>query len=200
MARIMGDDSWNYIMLDDESWENENQKGMYRSMSNKRKKAEDANRRKKKSRALKGIREAFDEILDVLERSQIDNMEIADIFSPDKIGRFVEAALTRERYIRTREGEHVNPINPMLYCSELATAMKRGLEKNWQAMAWDVPIISRPKEGTKVVFRRKRRKAYGYELVGTEEGEVIGQASFNHPFESGQIQFETGDKAEELEQ
>lgn len=183
MTRVMGDDSWKYIMMDKESWKKEHQKGKYGTMARKTKKAEDAKRRQRKSRALKGIREAFDELLDVLEKSQIDNMEIASIFTPDKIERFVEAIMTRDRLIEDKDGRKINPINTMMYSTGLARAMKKGLDKNWEALSWDIPIISRPKEGTSIIFERKGRKIHGYSLV--TDGKVIGQASFEDPLESG---------------
>lgn len=192
MPKIMGEKTWEYIMLDDSSWGIENQKSEPG--------ASDA-RRQKKSRAIKGIEKAFDELLLVVKKSQVSNMDIATILTPDKVGSLVEALLTREKYpietrlkrrLKTRE----NPINPMLYCTELSRAMRRGLEKNWLAISWDVPIICRPKEGTRVRFERKGRKVFGYYLEGEEKEVGVepskGNASFDSPFGS-EILFETGE-------
>lgn len=189
MPKMMGKKTWEYIMLNDRSWGNENQKSGPGAS---------AARRQKKSRAIKGIREAFDQLLLVVQKSQVSNMDIATILTPDKVGSLVEALLTREKYpvetrlkrwLKTRE----NPINPMLYCTELARAMKKGLGKNWQAMSWDVPIICRPKEGTRIRFEREGRKVFGYYLEGEEKKAGVeytkGTASFDSPFES-EVQFE----------
>ena len=55
-------------------------------------------------------------------------------------------------------------------------------------MSWDVPIICRPKEGTRVRFERKGRKVFGYYLEGEEKKVGVerarGSTSLDSPSES----------------